>query len=59
MAGGGTKDAEFIAEQALEVLEDSGLLGRRLSSYKVAHCYAQTPQIMRWVLGGSFFPSHP
>ena len=27
MAGGGTKDAEFIAEQALEVLEDSELLG--------------------------------
>jgi hypothetical protein len=24
MADGGTKDAEFIAEQALEVLEDSG-----------------------------------
>jgi hypothetical protein len=27
MADGGTKDAEFIAEQTLEVLEDSGLLG--------------------------------
>jgi hypothetical protein len=27
MADGGTKDAEFIAEQALEVLEDSELLG--------------------------------
>ena len=38
MADGGTKDADFIAEQALEVLEDSELLGRRLSSYKVAHC---------------------
>jgi hypothetical protein len=44
-----TKDADFIAEQALEVLEDSELLGRRLSSYKVAHCYAQTPWILRWV----------
>jgi hypothetical protein len=27
MADGGTRDAEFIAELALEVLEDSGLLG--------------------------------
>jgi hypothetical protein len=27
MADGGTKDAEFIAEQALEVLEGSELLG--------------------------------
>jgi hypothetical protein len=27
MADGGTKDADFIAEQALEVLEDSELLG--------------------------------
>jgi hypothetical protein len=27
MADGGTKDAEFIAEQTLEVLEDSELLG--------------------------------
>ena len=28
MADGDTKDADFIAEQALEVLEDSELLGR-------------------------------
>jgi hypothetical protein len=49
MADGGTKDADFIAEQTLEVLKDSELLGRRLSSYKVAHCYAQTPWILRWV----------
>jgi hypothetical protein len=27
ITGGGTKDAEFIAEQALEVLEDSELFG--------------------------------
>jgi hypothetical protein len=49
MADGGTKDSEFIAEQTLEALEDSALLGRRLSSYKVAHCYAQPPWILRWV----------
>ena len=58
MADGGTKDADFIAEQTLEVLEDSGLLGRRLSSYKVAHCYAQTPWILRWV-GLSSLPPPP
>jgi hypothetical protein len=49
VVGAGTKNAEFIAEQTPEVLEDSELLGRRLSSYKVAHCYAQTPWILRWV----------
>jgi hypothetical protein len=29
MAGGGAKDVDSIAEQAFEVLEDSGLLARR------------------------------
>jgi hypothetical protein len=53
---GGTKDADFIAEQTLEVLEDSELLGRRLISYKVAHCYAQTPWILRWVGLSSLLP---
>jgi hypothetical protein len=33
MADGGTKDAEFIAEQALEVLGDSELLGFNFKDY--------------------------